>query len=307
MSTSSTPTAHESIAQAAVELREVSFAYSSRSTPVLEHISLRIEPGERLGILGPNGAGKTTLVKLILGMLKPSAGSISVFGQLPEHARTRRWIGYVPQRPTAELSFPLSVRQVVAMPATIDLLPWQHEDARRREAVDRALSLTGANAFAHKPIGRLSGGQLQRTFIARALAGNPRILLLDEPTVGIDVAGQQQFARLLEHVQASLGITVIVVTHDLRTVAAGCDRIACLHRTLHAHTSPAGLSPEVLAEVFRHEVEGIFGDVHIDAHRAEDCRDPSHMHAQGHDQDHPHNHGHQAADQASQGGGDANA
>ncbi|VAX38843.1 hypothetical protein MNBD_PLANCTO03-1234 [hydrothermal vent metagenome] len=130
----------------------------------------------------------------------------------------------------------------------------------------------------------MSGGQLQRAMIARALAAQPRLLVLDEPTIGIDAAGQQQFAEMLELVQNRLGVTIVIVTHDLRTVAAGCDRVACLHRTLHAHVSPEGLTPAVLAEVFRHEVEGIFGSVHIDAHTAADCDDPTHesAHAPGH-------------------------
>jgi zinc transport system ATP-binding protein len=144
--------------------------------------------------------------------------------------------------------------------------------------VEHAISLTGCESFAERPIGQDSGGQLQRAKIARALAAGPRLLVLDEPTVGIDVTGQQRFAEMLAHVQQELGVTVVVVTHDLRTIAAGCDRVACLHRTLHAHVSPEGLTPAVLAEVFRHEVAGIFGDVHVDAHRAAECHDPAHAH-----------------------------
>ena len=280
-------------AAAAIVLDDVSYSYTAADAPVLEHISLRVNLGERLGILGPNGAGKTTLVRLLMGMLSPSQGSITIFGTTPNLARTQRWIGYVPQRPTAELAFPLTVEQVVAMPAAIGLAPWKGPDATGQEHIRTALALTGADAFAQKTIGKISGGQLQRAMIARALAGNPRILLLDEPTLGIDISGQQQFADMLTHVQHTLDITVLVVTHDLRTVAAGCDRIACLHRTLHAHVSPEGLSPAVLAEVFKHEVEGIFGEVHIDAHRADECDDPAHTHH------------HTDTTQAQQGGSDA--
>ena len=111
-----------------------------------------------------------------------------------------------------------------------------------------------------------------------ALASKPKLLLLDEPTVGIDVAGQQQFADLLRHLHDDLKLTVMVVSHDIRTVAAGCDRVACLSRTLHSHTAPEGLTPAVLAEVFRHDVAAIFGEVHVDAHAAAACHDPSHKH-----------------------------
>ncbi|MDQ7013363.1 MAG: metal ABC transporter ATP-binding protein [Planctomycetota bacterium] len=262
----------------AIEFDRVSFTFGSGGTPVLQDISLRAEPGERLGILGPNGAGKTTLVRIALGLLAPTSGEVRVFGATPAHARAAGWIGYVPQRAAAELAFPLSVQQVVEMPTRLGLKPWQRPDAEARDAVGYALSVTGCEGFADRPIGRVSGGQLQRAMIARALASRPRLLVLDEPTVGIDAVGQQQFATMLGDIQASLGVTVVVVTHDLRTIAAGCDRVACLHRTLHAHGSPDGLTPGVLAEVFRHEVEGVFGAVHVDAHRAAECDDPSHAH-----------------------------
>ena len=140
------------------------------------------------------------------------------------------------------------------------------------------MALVGADRVANKPIGTLSGGQLQRVMVARALAGKPRLLLLDEPTVGIDPAGQQQFGEFLGSLVKQLGVTLVVVSHDIRTIAAGCDRIACLSRTLHSHVAPEGLTPRVLAEVFRHDVAAIFGDVHVDAHAASGCSDPSHKH-----------------------------
>jgi len=268
----------------AIEFDRVSHRYEGTSAPTLENITLCVEQGERLGILGPNGAGKTTLVRIALGLLRPTTGTIRIFGKAPSEARKARWIGYVPQRTAAELAFPLSVQQVVAMPTAVGCKPWQRPGASAQKAVSQALALTGCEGFADLPIGRVSGGQLQRTMIARALAAQPRLLVLDEPTIGIDTAGQQQFAEMLELVQDQLGVTIVIVTHDLRTVAAGCDRVACLHRTLHAHVSPEGLTPAVLAEVFRHEVEGIFGSVHIDAHTAADCDDPTHesAHTPGH-------------------------
>jgi len=255
----------------------ISYAYPSSDAdqPVVEAlrgVTLSVERGERLGILGPNGGGKSTLVKIILGVLTPKVGRVLVFGEAPVRARKSGRIGYVPQRSEAELSFPLSVRQVVEMAASVGLSPWKRLGGARCDAVDRAMDLTGAAAFAHRHIGSLSGGQVQRAMVARALAGSPGLLLLDEPTVGIDPAGQQQFAEMLGRLQRELGITVIVVSHDLRTIAAGCDRVACLSRTLHYHKAPSGLTPAVLAEVFRHDVSAIFGDVHVDAHSAADCR-----------------------------------
>lgn len=242
----------------AVQYERVSFAYPGPPGEpprlALENVSLTVQAGERLGILGPNGGGKSTLLKLTLGVLTGYRGTIRVFGLPPRAARRERLLGYVPQRLGAELAFPLSVHQVVAMPATLALRPWARLPQEARRAIRETMTLVEIDALADVPIGRLSGGQLQRVMIARALAARPRVLLLDEPTVGIDIVGQQRFADLLHSLHVKLGLTIIVVSHDIRTIIAGCDRIACLSRTLHSHVDPRGLTPQVLAEVFRHDV-----------------------------------------------------
>lgn len=271
----------------AVEYSHVGYAYpvsgvdGARAKEALHDVSLRVGVGERLGVLGPNGGGKSTLLKLTLGLLPVQEGAVRVFGVPPREAARAGLIGYVPQRATCEMAFPVSCRQVVRMGATLRAKWWEGTSAGHRDAAERALSLVGALDWAGAPIGRVSGGQFQRVMIARALAGGPRLLLLDEPTIGIDVTGQRQFADLLGRLHAELGLTVIVVSHDIRTVAAGCDHVACLSRTLHSHSTPGGLTPRVLAEVFRHDVAAVFGDVHVDAHAASACRDPSHEHAPG--------------------------
>lgn len=288
----------------AVRYESVTFAYPRAGgngvRPAIENITLSVRAGERLGILGPNGGGKSTLLKLTLGLLRGYSGRIRIFGLDPDHARRQGLIGYVPQRIEAELAFPVSVRQVVQMGAGAGLSAFQGLPRERRDAVDRALELVGASDLRDRPIGKLSGGQLQRVMIARALAARPRLLLLDEPTVGIDVAGQQKFADLLRTLHERLGLTIMIVSHDIRTIAAGCDRVACLSRTLHSHTAPEGLTPKVLAEVFSHDVAAIFGDVHVDAHLARECPEDSHTHHDcGHDHgnDHGREHGHGPARQ----------
>lgn len=247
----------------------------------IRDVSLVVQPGERLGVLGPNGGGKSTLLKLTLGLLPIQTGEIRIFGRSVLEARREHLIGYVPQKSHAELAFPLSVVQVVEMSTSAGLSPWKRLSAEARTRVAEAMEVVEITGIADRHIGSLSGGQFQRVMIARALAGGPKLLLLDEPTVGIDVAGQIQFGKLLTSLHDQLGISMVVVSHDLRAVAAGCDRIACLSRTLHSHTSPAGLTPAVLAEVFRHDVGAIFGDVHVDAHSASACNDPSHGHGHG--------------------------
>jgi zinc transport system ATP-binding protein len=264
----------------AVAYTGVSYAYpapaGAAARPALERVTLSVHKGVRLGILGPNGGGKSTLLRLTLGLLRPQTGSIAIFGLPPGDARARRLIGYVPQRIEAEHAFPISVRQAVTMSAALGRSPWRRLPAEVHDRVQHSLALVGAQQLADHPVGKLSGGQLQRVMIARALANAPRLLLLDEPTVGIDIAGQQRFADLLASLHDSLGLTIIVVSHDIRTIAAGCDRVACLSRTLHSHVAPEGLTPQVLAEVFSHDVAAIFGDVHIDAHFAAECPDPLH-------------------------------
>ncbi len=282
--------------QPAVLFDDVSYAYpgaskaAGESSLALSHISLRINPGELLAVVGPNGGGKSTLLKLMLGLLCAYRGRIQVFGLSPQHARRAGLIGYVPQRSAAELAFPVSARQVTLMSATARLSPFQPTPRSAHNTVHECLEQVGALDYADRPIGALSGGQLQRVLIARALASKPKILALDEPLVGIDPAGQSRFGEMLATLRKALGITVLLVSHDLRTIAGSaraisparsCDRVACLRRTLHFHDAPAGVTPQLLAEVFQHDLADIFGEVHIDAHTAADCDHP-------HDHPHPH-------------------
>ncbi|CAN5696179.1 metal ABC transporter ATP-binding protein [soil metagenome] len=264
----------------AVQLDDVSYVYPGALRPAVEHVSLAVAQGERLGVLGPNGGGKSTLLKLILGLIAPTSGTVLVFGAAPQAARRAGLLGYLPQRSDLEPAVPLSVRQVVALAASWRRNPLLGLPTEARARVERLLTLVGAAEFADRPIGRLSGGQLQRALIARALAPGPRLLILDEPTVGIDAAGQQRFAELLRTLHSELGLTILTVSHDLRAVAAGSDRVACLARRLHFHASPQGLTPQVLAELFSHDVAGLAGaaaGMHIHAHGlGEPCPDEAH-------------------------------
>ncbi|MFN0010566.1 MAG: metal ABC transporter ATP-binding protein [Phycisphaerales bacterium] len=268
-------------------------AYGAESTggdrdlPALEDVSLTVAEGERLGVLGPNGGGKSTFLKLLMGVLVPGFGRVRVFGDPPSEARRRGLVGYVAQRPDAALAMPLSVREVVRLAATWDRPPWSGLTRDEAAWLESLLELVGIAGLAERHIGSLSGGQLQRALIARALFPKPRILVLDEPTVGIDTVGQRQFADLLDRVHAQLRPTMIVVSHDLRAITASSDRVACLARRLHSHTAPAGLTPEVIAEVFSHDVVGLGARgsggaaLHIHAHAAADCPQCDHPPAQG--------------------------
>lgn len=253
----------------AVTYSDVTFTYPGAGTPAVEGVSLAVDRGERLGILGPNGGGKSTLLKLTLGLLPLTRGKIEVMGMSPDRARRSAAIGYVPQRMAGELTMPLSGRQVVTLACSWRGNPLLPVSREVRSRVSEALELTGATGYADRAVGTLSGGQLQRVLIARALAIRPKVLILDEPTVGIDAVGQSRFAELLARLHRELGLTLLIVSHDLRAIAAGCDRVACLARTLHAHTSPDGLTPQVLADLFAHDIAGlpgVLGRTHVHAH-----------------------------------------
>ncbi len=229
---------------------------SYRSGPVqaLENVTLHVESGCNLGIVGPNGGGKTTLLRIMLGLLDGYEGSVRLQGMAPKQVcRRGDVVGYVPQKHEFEPNFPVSVKQVVAMGLVgRRKLGWLNR--ADQEAVRWMMEQVGVLELADRPIGALSGGQQQRAFIARALVARPPLLLLDEPTVGVDVGGQKQFAELIHHLHEQLKLTVIVVSHDLRAVAASCGKVAVLNRTLHYHDSPSGLTPELLQEVFQHDI-----------------------------------------------------
>lgn len=295
---SGVPHASNQTDEPAVAIESLSFTYppggvGEQGVEALRGITMHIAPRTRLGILGPNGGGKSTLIQLMLGVLEPSAGQVRVFGHTPSEARRAGLIGYLPQRIGADLDWPLNVEQVIAMPLRTRCKPWRSLDDAQQASIDRAIELLELGALRQRRVGSLSGGQLQRVMIARAISTSPKLLVLDEPMLGVDVTGQQRFASLIDTISTELDLTMIVVTHDMRALVAVADRVACLSRTLHFHDTPDGLTPAVLAQVFAHDIEPILGQVHIDAHSAEECDDPAHQHhACDHDHgDHEHREG----------------
>jgi len=232
----------------------LSFCYGE--IEALRDVTLHVDQGCKLGVIGPNGGGKTTLLKIILGLLQGYSGSVHVLGMPPRQVCHRGdLVGYVPQKHAFEPRFPVSVRQAIRMGLCGKTGLFGRHTKDDLDRVEQLMAQTGVSEFADRPIGALSGGQQQRVFIARALAPGPRILVLDEPTVGIDVKGQRQFAALINELHDEYQLTVIIVSHDLRAIAAGCDKVACLARTVHYHDSPAGLTPEVLSDIFHHDID----------------------------------------------------
>ena len=232
-----------------VSLKHVTVAYGKQT--VLEDVNMEVPEGAFLAVIGPNGAGKTTLVRTILGLVKPVSGEVRVFGRPPEAlGALRREIGYVPQMHSVDLRFPVRVEDVVMMGryARLGLFRWPGK--ADREAVQRALARVGMEAFARRPLGELSGGQRQRVFLARALATEPRLLILDEPTAGVDVQASETLYELLRGFQQE-GMTVIMVSHDVGVVSQYVDGVACVNRRLVAHGRPdVVLTDATLAEMY---------------------------------------------------------
>jgi len=219
-----------------VEVEHVSCFYGT--TEVLHDVNLQIHRGDYLAVVGPNGSGKTTLLKVMLGLITPSTGIVKLFGVNIRHFKAWPTIGYVPQKATHfDANFPATVEEVVLMgrfgQRGLFRRISDEDRAKAREALDHVEMWN----VRRRLIGDLSGGQQQRVFIARALATEPQILFLDEPTVGVETHIRNEFYTLLTKLNRDLHLTVVLVTHDLESMAHEAMHVACVDRTLHYHES----------------------------------------------------------------------
>jgi zinc transport system ATP-binding protein len=212
-----------------VELADVSFGYTS--TPVVEDISVSVDAGEYVAVVGPNGSGKSTLMQLLLGLLEPDTGTAELFGVDATAFDDGARVGYVAQRAGTSREMPITVREVVKM-GRFPHVGFGRLSAADWQIVDRAIDTVGMSAFADRRITQLSGGQRQRAFIARALAGEADLLVLDEPTVGVDTESVDAFYELLESLHAE-GITVLLIEHDLQAVTEHAERVICLNGEIY--------------------------------------------------------------------------
>jgi manganese/zinc/iron transport system ATP- binding protein len=234
-----------------VEFHDVTVAYGRR--PVLWNVDLAIREPCLFGVIGPNGAGKSTLLKAALGLVPVVGGYVRFFGA--PLARVRGRVGYVPQRETVDWDFPVSVMDVVLM-GTYGRLGWLRRPGRRdRDLARQCLDRVGLAELAERQIGRLSGGQQQRVFLARALAQQADVYLLDEPLAGVDVRSQEQIFRVLAEVRDE-GRLVVVVHHDLRTAAEWFDRVALIDmRLVAAGPTAEVLTPDNLRRTYAGRIE----------------------------------------------------
>ena len=219
----------------------------------LQDISLEISEGEFVGVIGPNGSGKTTLCRAILGLMRPLEGSLQIFDCACEKLRChhRARIGYLPQKGVLERNFPITVLEAVMMGRYGALGLFRRPRQQDREIAVEALENVGMQDHRNTALGHLSGGQQQRVLIARALAQKPQVLLLDEPTTGVDITTQHSVLDLVQHLHRDLGLTVLLVTHDINLIRSRVNRLVLLKTRLFAAATPEEvLRPDLLRQVY---------------------------------------------------------
>ncbi|MEK7606864.1 MAG: metal ABC transporter ATP-binding protein [Patescibacteria group bacterium] len=231
----------------ALELDGVAFSYNRQ--PILEGITFTVAEGDYLGIIGPNGGGKTTLIKIILGLLKPEVGSVRIFGENPAQFQRRGEIGYVSQRAQqAGMNFPATVEEVVMSGRASRAGAFHAFRSEDKKAAENAMETAGILRYRGHLLEELSGGERQRVFIARALATEPKILILDEPVAGVDIASQERFYDFIEQLNKEMGITILFVSHDIDVIAHEVKTVLCVNRRLVCHGSPRELIKEEFLE-----------------------------------------------------------
>ena len=220
-----------------IEVKNISFAYGAEE--ILSNVTFDVHQGDYLAFVGPNGAGKTTLMKIILGLLAPKTGSIKIFGEDIKKFKDWKKISYVAQNAdNFDNNFPATVLEIVLMGRYGGKGLFKNINARDKKIAEKFIAQVGLSEFKNRLIGDLSGGQKQRAFIARALCSEPEIIFLDEPTAGVDRKSQDEFYALLKKMNAELGITLILITHDIERALSEAMHIACIDRTLTCHSSP---------------------------------------------------------------------
>jgi manganese/iron transport system ATP-binding protein len=268
------PHSHHETNQPILDVRKVNVRYNGRQA--LQDITFHLHPGERIAVVGPNGAGKSTLFKVVSGVLSPTSGEVTIFGSQPgRHV----CIAYIPQRSQVDWNFPVSVADVVMMGRSAKLGPlnWPHK--RDWEHVQRALETVDLSNLASRQISQLSGGQQQRMFIARALAQEAELMLMDEPLTGLDTPAQEGLLDLLDTLR-SQNVTVMVATHDLEQAARHFDRILLLNHQIVAFGPPDKvLQTENLLRAYGGRLRSSSGE---DVLTVDDCCD------EGDEHDHTH-------------------
>jgi zinc transport system ATP-binding protein len=241
----------------AIIASDVVVTFPGLEDPALDHVTCEINKGEITALVGPNGSGKTTFLLAIAGLL-PYTGDITIFGKPAQ--RMYRTIGYVPQRFSFDISFPVTVFEFLSFSL------WDRSRTEKQDSIERALADVGASGFSTRNLSSLSGGQLQRVLLARALSRSPSLVLLDEPEAGVDKGGEQVFYELLTRLSKRGNLTVVVASHDLDLVFAYAERVLCINRSIFCSGPPKEvLKTGNLEKLYGHDVK-TFGHTHTHGH-----------------------------------------
>ena len=249
-----------------VELNNV--CVHRQGTRVLDRVSLRLQPGEFVALIGANGSGKTTFLRTLLGFLRPTAGQVRLFDQPVGSGRAaRKRIGYVPQSLAIDFKMPMTVRDVVSIGRCGLIGPGRRPGQADRLAVEQALCDTGIAALSDRPIGHLSGGELQKVQIARALCQRPELLLLDEPTSSLDLGAQRECLDLVGRLHRERKLTTLIVMHDLKSLPESCSRALILDESRMVYDGPfaGAFTEETLSHIYKHQGPAILHELLADA------------------------------------------
>lgn len=278
-----------------IEIEGLTCGY--RGEPVLHDVHARIAGGQLVGLVGPSGAGKTTLLRALLGQVPRVAGRVRVLGREVRPGAPPSGVAYVPQLESVDWNFPVTVEEVVLMGRAMRMRPWPWPSRDDRRLMHRILDRLGIAALARRHIRELSGGQQQRVFLARALISEPQVLLLDEPTSGVDVKTRDEVLHLLGDLNRD-GVTIVLTTHELNAVAAHLPWVLCINGRVIAQGDPDEVfTPEVLRRTYGAEMQVVRQDgllLVADAapHRLREQLRHRHTHRHGEEEPHEHEHAH---------------
>jgi zinc transport system ATP-binding protein len=238
-----------------VEIRDLGLKYAN-GVIALQGINLEVNPKDFIALIGPNGAGKSTLLKVILGLIKPTSGKVTLFG-CSDLSKNLKYVGYVPQSAQAQdPNLPFSVYETVMLGRTPLKGLFHGMGAKDREKVDETLNMFGIFGLKDRKIGQLSGGQSQRVFLAKAMVAEPKLLLLDEPTSGVDVSSKKEFYDILERLNKETNLTVILSSHDIGVITKIANRILCINRLQFFCGKNEDFSAEIeIPKIYEHPVE----------------------------------------------------
>ncbi|MGY0693290.1 metal ABC transporter ATP-binding protein [Virgibacillus sp. FSP13] len=250
------------MSKSVIAMKNIHYTYDKQEA--LDHINFELPQGAFMGLVGPNGGGKSTLIKLILGLIRPNTGSISLFGKPIEKFHDWDRIGFVSQKSNSfNKGFPATVFEVVSMGLTAKIGYLKFFKKHHKEKIVQAINQVGMGDYVHQNIGDLSGGQQQRIFIARSLVNDPELLILDEPTVGVDAENVKRFYEILHQLNQEQGITLLLVTHDTGIMTEYATDIVCLNKTLHFHGNPkeyASLTERDLSQFYGYPINIVTHD-----------------------------------------------